>query len=71
MVMVAAGIVFGIAGALAASGLLESILYGVKAKDPLTYIASTAALISMGVAACIIPAWRAASADAMAALRSE
>jgi ABC-type antimicrobial peptide transport system permease subunit len=69
--MVGAGVLLGIAGALAVSGVLQNILYSVKPMDPPTYVVAAATLLSMGIAACIIPAWRAASADALAALRSE
>ena len=70
MVMVLAGVILGVAGALAASGVLQNVLYGVKPTDPLTYATSAATLLAMGVAACIVPAWRAAAADALAALRA-
>ena len=71
VLMVAAGIVIGVGGALAASGVLRTLLYGVAPMDPLTYAAAAGALLAMGIGACVLPAWRAASANALAALRAE
>jgi predicted permease len=69
--MIIGGIAIGVTGALAASGVLRTLLYGVAPMDPLTYATAAAALLAMGLGACIVPAWRAASASALAAIRSE
>lgn len=68
---VAAGVVLGIAGALAASRLLASLLYGVEPRDPVTLVASAAFLLAVGAAATALPAWRASRVDPMRVLREE
>jgi putative ABC transport system permease protein len=65
------GIVVGLAGAFALSRFLASLLYGVKAVDPLTYLAVTAALIAVAIAACWVPASRAMRVDPLVALRAD
>ncbi len=67
--MVGAGIILGSAGAVAASGALGSLLYGVKPIDPLTYALAITALALLALAATLIPAWRASSAEPISALR--
>lgn len=65
------GLVLGVAGALAASRLLASELYGVTATDPTVLAGTVVTLLATALLACWIPAWRAASADPVSALRSE
>jgi predicted permease len=65
------GLAAGLVVVLACSRVLERLLFGVSARDPLTL--GTVAPILGGVAllACVIPAWRAARVDPTIALRSE
>jgi ABC-type antimicrobial peptide transport system permease subunit len=65
------GVAIGIAGALAMTRLVSGFLYGVKASDPLTFVAVSLLLILVALAASYIPARRATTVDPMAALRYE
>jgi putative ABC transport system permease protein len=69
MGLVAVGLALGLAGALALTRLLASFLFGVTATDPWTFLAVSAGLIAVTLAACYLPARRAAQLDPLAALR--
>ncbi|HET7275336.1 MAG TPA: ABC transporter permease [Longimicrobiaceae bacterium] len=69
--LVGLGLVAGLAGAIVATRVLASVLYGVQPADPTTLIAVSALLASVALLASWIPARRAARVDAMIALRSE
>jgi len=66
---VAVGIVLGLAGALAASRLLESQVYGVGTLDPVAFGVPVAGLAVVGLLACVLPGIRAASVDPVRLLK--
>jgi putative ABC transport system permease protein len=66
-----AGVTAGIAGAVFATRLLDTALYGVRPLDPATFGAVAAALIAVIAAAAFVPARRATRVDPMQALRTE
>jgi predicted permease len=65
------GIGIGLAGALALTRVLKSLLFGVAATDPSTYAAGAIALLVVALAAATAPALRAAQVDPVASLRHE
>jgi putative ABC transport system permease protein len=71
MRVVACGAIAGIAGACALTRLMSGLLFGVSPLDPLTFVATTAALGAIALAATLIPARRASATDPLAALRTD
>ena len=65
------GVAAGVVASLACAQFLRGMLYGVAVTDGLTFAAVAAALALVALAACLIPAGRAASVDPMQALRTE
>jgi predicted permease len=66
-----AGAVLGLLSALAFSGVLKHLIYGVSAADPLTFAAVFVTVVVVALGACYVPARRATAADPMTALRAE
>ncbi len=67
----AAGVALGVPAALAVSGLLRALLYGISPRDLTVFLGVPAVLILIALAASFLPARRAAKTDAILALRCE
>jgi putative ABC transport system permease protein len=70
-VLAGIGLAVGLAGALALSSMLASLLFQVSPTDPPTFAAGTLVLSAVAVLAAAVPARRAARTDPMVALRNE
>ena len=66
-----AGVVLGLAGALLATRLLSTLLYGVRPTDPVTFLTVPVVLAAVGLLAAWLPARRGARTDPWLALRQE
>jgi putative ABC transport system permease protein len=71
MALVAFGILFGTAAALALTRVMASLIHGVSSTDPLTFTAAAGLLMTVALIACILPASRAVRIDPAVALRDE
>jgi putative ABC transport system permease protein len=71
LTLTAGGIALGLGGAVLVTRLITSLLYDVSALDAATYAGMTGVLIVVALAACWLPAWRAARLDPVETLRAE
>jgi putative ABC transport system permease protein len=69
MKLAAVGLAIGLVASLAVSRVLQAILFGVGARDPLTIVAVAAVLAAVAAAACFVPARRATKVNPIIALR--
>jgi putative ABC transport system permease protein len=69
--LVLAGIALGISGAAVGVHMLDSLLYGVQAIDPPTFVAVPVLLALVALAAALVPARRAALVDPIIAMRGD
>jgi ABC-type antimicrobial peptide transport system permease subunit len=68
---VLAGVGIGVGGALAATRLVASLLFGVAPRDPVSFVVATVAILAVALAASAIPARRASRVEPLVALRYE
>ena len=71
LILVLAGVLSGVIGALALTRLLSSSLYAATASDPMIYACASVVLTGMSLIACYWPARRALQADPIVTLRQE
>jgi putative ABC transport system permease protein len=71
MTLIAIGLALGVGAAFALTGLVSTLLYGVKPTDPLAFATAAAALAGVALVACLIPASRATRIAPASALRNE
>jgi len=69
--LVLIGVVLGLVGAFFLSTVMTGVVFGISATDPVTYLGITAVFVAVAVAACYVPAARAAGVQPVVALRSE
>jgi ABC-type antimicrobial peptide transport system permease subunit len=71
LLLTVVGLVIGILGALAVTGSMSGLLYGITATDPMTYISISLGLAAVAALASYLPARRATRVDPMVALRTQ
>ncbi|HSK80542.1 MAG TPA: ABC transporter permease [Thermoanaerobaculia bacterium] len=71
LLLAALGVALGLAGALAVTRLMQSLLYGITTTDPVTFLAVPVLLAVAAVLACFLPASRAARVNPLIALRAD
>ena len=71
LAVVVAGVALGLIGSLAATRLMATLLFDVRAGDPTTFAMVCASLLAVGIVAGLVPALRAMSVDPVRTLKRE
>jgi putative ABC transport system permease protein len=71
MVLTLTGVAIGLAAAFGLTRLMSGLLFGIRANDPVTFVEVSLLIVVVAIAACLIPARRAAKVDPLVALRYE
>jgi putative ABC transport system permease protein len=71
MAVALTGVSLGLGAALAVTRMIKSLLFGVSATDPLTFVGIASLLLFVAFAACVIPARRTTKVDPLTALRCD
>jgi putative ABC transport system permease protein len=71
MILALIGVAVGVAGALALTRVMSSLLFGITQRDPFTFVVVAILLIVVAFIACFVPARRATKVDPLVALRYE
>ncbi len=69
--LLGAGVLVGLAASVVVARLLQGLLFAVDPLDPLTFALVSALMVAVGLAACAVPAHRAASVDPLVAMQEE
>jgi predicted permease len=69
LLMAAAGVALGLAGAFGLAGVVARLLFGIEGADPITFTATAAVLLVVASVATAFPAWKASRVDPIEALR--
>jgi len=71
LLLVTGGLVFGVAGAIAITRLVSTLLFGLTPTDPLTILMAVSLMVGVAAFAAYLPARKASRVDPMIALRYE
>jgi putative ABC transport system permease protein len=71
MTMAGLGVLLGVGAALALTRMMEGMLFGIAARDPITFVVVSATVLLVSLPAALLPARRAARVEPVVALRSE
>jgi ABC-type antimicrobial peptide transport system permease subunit len=71
LMVTAVGAVVGLTASLSSTGVLQTMLFNLSPRDPLTFVVGPAILVGVAIAAAALPAWRASRTDPLVALRTE